>query len=297
MTSTRNSTSTSTSTAPARWVAIARGALRQTVIEVRIQMLSPMVASWLIMPGIGLLVLWFLRDSDVMGSEVSLAQLGIPGLLAMTIVTNGLIGIAGQLITERDDGTLLRAKAVPGGMPSRLIGDVFVNIGTALGPMLVLLALGGFLIPDIWPTGPVAWLTLLWVSILGLFATLPLGAVFGAMLRTPALLWTTALGTYGLLAISGIFYPLQALPGWVQTIAQALPVYWTGLGLRHALLPDAAVALEIGQSWRVLQTAGMLGLWTVIGLAVAPAALRRMARRQSGSAVAAARERVLSQGY
>lgn len=282
---------------PARWGAIARGALRQTLIEIRIQMLSPMLLSWLIMPGIGLLVLWFLRDSDVMGSDVSLAQLGIPGLLAMTIVTSGLIGIAGQLITERDDGTLLRAKAVPGGMPSRLVGDVLVNIGTALGPMLVLLVLAGFLIPGIWPSGPLAWVTLVWVSVLGLFATLPLGAVFGAMLRTPALLWTTALGTYGLLAISGIFYPLQALPGWVQGLAQALPVYWTGLGLRHALLPDEAVALEIGQSWRVLQTAGMLGLWTVIGLTLAPIALRRMARRQSGSAVAAARERVLNQGY
>ena len=99
------------------------------------------------------------------------------------------------------------------------------------------------------------------------------------------------------LAISGIFYPLQALPGWVQTIAQVLPVYWTGLGLRSALLPDAAVALEVGQSWRTLETLGMLGLWTAVGLALAPIALRRMARRQSGSAVAAARERVLNQGY
>lgn len=282
---------------PARWGAIARGALRQTLIEIRIQMLSPMLLSWLIMPGIGLLVLWFLRDSDVMGSEVSLAQLGIPGLLAMTVVTSGLIGIAGQLITERDDGTLLRAKAVPGGMPSRLIGDVAVNIGTALCPMLLLLGLAGFFVPGIWPSSPLAWFTLLWVSILGLFATLPFGAVFGAMLRTPALLWTTALGTYGLLAVSGIFYPLQALPGWLQVFAQALPVYWTGLGLRTALLPDEAVVLEIGQSWRVLETAGMLGLWTVAGLVLAPIALRRMARRQSGSAVAAARERVLNQGY
>ncbi len=286
-----------TSTTSDRWGAVLRGAWRQVVIDLRVQLFSPMLISWLIMPTIGLLVVYFLRDSDVMGSEVSLAQLGIPGLLAMTVVTSGLIGIAGQLITERDDGTLLRAKAVPGGMPSRLIGDVVVNIGTALGPMLVLLGLAGFLVPDIWPSSPAAWFALLWVSILGLFATLPFGAVFGAMLRSPALLWTTALGTYGLLAISGIFYPLQALPGWVQTIAQVLPVYWTGLGLRSALLPDAAVALEVGQSWRTLETLGMLGLWTAVGLALAPIALRRMARRQSGSAVAAARERVLNQGY
>ena len=108
-----------TSTTSDCWGAVLRGAWRQVVIDLRVQLFSPMLISWLIMPTIGLLVVYFLRDSDVMGSEVSLAQLGIPGLLAMTVVTSGLIGIAGQLITERDDGTLLRAKAVPGGMPKK----------------------------------------------------------------------------------------------------------------------------------------------------------------------------------
>lgn len=290
-------TAATASHAPARWAAIARGAVRQALIELRIQLASPMLFSWLIMPGVGLLVLYFLRDADVMGSQVSLAQLGIPGLLAMTIVTSGLLGIAGQLITEREDGTLLRAKAVPGGMPSRLLGDVLVNVGTALGPMLLLLLLAALIIEGILPAGPMAWWNLLWVSVLGLFATLPLGAVFGAMLRTPTLLWTVALGAYGLLAISGVFYPLQAMPGWTQALAQALPVYWVGLGLRHALLAPEAVALEIGQSWRVVETVTMLGGWALIGLVLAPIALRRMARRQSGSQVAAARDRVLNQGY
>ena len=44
----------------------------------------------------------------------------------------------------------------------------------------------------------------------------------------------------GLIAISGIFYPITALPGWLQWIAQVFPVYWLGLGMRSALLPDAA---------------------------------------------------------
>jgi ABC-2 type transport system permease protein len=38
----------------------------------------------------------------------------------------------------------------------------------------------------------------------------------------------------------------------------------------------------------------VLGLWAVVGLALAPAVLRRMARRESGSAVAARRERALT---
>jgi ABC-2 type transport system permease protein len=97
----------------------------------------------------------------------------------------------------------------------------------------------------------------------------------------------------GLTAISGIFYPISALPGWVQGVAQVFPIYWLGLGIRSALLPDAAAALEISGSWRHLETAAVLGAWAVAGLLLAPAVLRRMARRESGSTMEARRQQHL----
>jgi ABC-2 type transport system permease protein len=56
-------------------------------------------------------------------------------------------------------------------------------------------------------------------------------------------------------------------------------------------------AAEIGASWRSVETFAVLGAWTVIGILVAPILLRRMARRQSGSALAKVRDRVMSRGY
>jgi ABC-2 type transport system permease protein len=70
-------------------------------------------------------------------------------------------------------------------------------------------------------------------------------------------------------------------------------MYWLGLGMRSALLPDGAVVVEIGQSWRPLPTLGVLVAWTVIGLALAPVLLRRMARREAGSSVAERREKAM----
>ncbi|GAB2495400.1 ABC transporter permease [Streptosporangium sandarakinum] len=96
-----------------------------------------------------------------------------------------------------------------------------------------------------------------------------------------------------MVGISGIFYPITSLPEWLQWIAQVFPIYWMGLGMRSALLPDSAVAVEIGESWRHLETAGVLGAWAVLGLLVAPVVLRRMARGESGSTVAARREHAL----
>jgi ABC-2 type transport system permease protein len=100
-----------------------------------------------------------------------------------------------------------------------------------------------------------------------------------------------------LIAPSGIFYPLTALPPWMQWVGQAFPLYWVGLGARSAMLPAQMAGAEIGASWRSVQTFSVLGLWAVIGMLLAPTLLRRMARRQSGSALAKVRERVMSKGY
>jgi ABC-2 type transport system permease protein len=97
----------------------------------------------------------------------------------------------------------------------------------------------------------------------------------------------------GLTAISGIFYPVAALPEWLQWVAQAFQMYWLGLGMRSALLPDAAAAVELGASWRHLETIAVLGAWAVLGLILAPIVVRRMARRESGSRVAERREKLL----
>ena len=87
------------------------------------------------------------------------------------------------------------------------------------------------------------------------------------------------------------------LPGWVQWLVQATPLYWIGRAFRGVLLPDSAAVAEIGGEWRLGLTLVVLLAWAVVGMLVAPALLRRMARRQSGSVVAAARERVMQRGY
>ena len=97
----------------------------------------------------------------------------------------------------------------------------------------------------------------------------------------------------GVTAISGIFYPITALPGWVQGIAQVFPIHWLGLGVRSAFLPGSAAVAEIGHSWRHPEMIAVLGAWAVAGLVLAPVVLRRMARRESGSAMQARRQRAL----
>ncbi len=233
--------------------------------------------------------LWLRRDADT-GTDISFAAFALPGLLAVLIAFGVVIGPAYQLAMEKEDGTLLRHRAVPGGMVGYVIGSLVYNTLSLL-PQMVVLLVPSFLLFDGLMAHPSGWFTVAWVILLGLAAMLPIGMVIGSLVPG-----VQKVGMWGMLpvmslaGISGIFYPVQMLWGWVQVVAQVFPMYWTALGLRSAFLPDAAAAAEIGGSWRPVETVLVLGAWAVVGAVVTPVVLRRMARRQTGSSVAAARE-------
>ncbi|MCC5581993.1 ABC transporter permease [Microtetraspora sp. AC03309] len=244
-------------------------------------------------PVIALIVMYMLRGNRVPGTDFSLGSQSIPGILGMNLVLNGLLALAMALTMDREDGTLLRAKATPNGMIGYLTGKVISRAGTSLVGLLIPLVPAAFLFDGLRLGGVPSWWTLAWVLVLGLVALLPIGAIVGSLFDSAQGVGVVMLPMMLLMAISGVFYPITAFPEWLQWIAQGFPIYWLGLGLRSALLPDAMSAAEVGESWRHLETIGVLGAWAVIGLLLAPVVLRRMARRESGSSVAARRRKAM----
>ncbi|PRX47772.1 ABC-2 type transport system permease protein [Prauserella shujinwangii] len=275
------------------WNAI-RSGLERGVIELRQTFTTAQDLWGYLFPAVVLLVVMtVMRDSEVPGTGFSLGAMALPSVLGMNVAYGGLVNIAQHLAVEREDGTLLRAKAVPGGMLGYLVGKIVGIAGAVLVSLVLVLVPGMFLFDGLALTGVGTWLGLLGVVALGLVATMPIGAALGSLFPNARSIGLLFLPIIGLIAISGIFYPVTSYPEWIQWIAQAFPIYWLGLGMRSALLPEALVAAEIGESWRHLETLAALGAWAVVGLAVAPIVLRRMARRESGSSVAARREKAL----
>ncbi len=266
--------------------------LRRGATEFRQQLTTPQELVFDVMvPAVILVVLYFLQDSMFRGTTLSLAALALPGVVGMFVAFTPLTGGAFAVAFEREDGTLLRAKAAPYGIIGYVTGQVVrFPLYTLISVVLVLVP-GVFLFEQPADTGLGGWLTLLWVLVLGLLATMPVGMALGALASNPRAIsgWLFFVSA-GLIAISGIFYPITALPGWLHPIAQIFPFYWLGLGMRSALLPDAAAAVELTGSWRQLETAGVLGAWAVAGLVLAPILLRRMARQVSGATVEAGRQ-------
>lgn len=256
---------------------------------------SPQDQGFYLVVALGVLTYLFInRDAQMAGTTLSLPAVALPSILGGLVTFGAVVGPAYSLAMEREDGTLLRARAIPRGVLGYVVGQVvFQALG--LVPMLLVILVPSFLLFDgVMLRGLDGWLTLVWVLALGLLATLPIGMVIGSLVKG-----TQKVGTWGMLpvlllaATSGIFTPIQHLWGWLQVVAQAFPMYWIGLGMRSAFLPEAAAALEVGGTWRTAETVAVLAVWAVVGILVTPLVLRRMARRQSGSQVEAARQQAL----
>ena len=278
--------------------AAVRAGTRRGLIEIR-QSLTNVQDLWgmLFWPVVMVIVLFFMRNATFEASGFALGSLALPSILGMLVAFNGMFGIAQMLTLEREDGTLLRAKATPNGMIGYLIGKIVTTSGWVVIPFLIVLIPGLFLVDGTAMGSIGSWLGLIGVVAIGMLATMPIGAVLGSLFSNPRNIGFVSLPIMGIVAISGVFYPITSMPGWLQGVAQVFPVYWVGLGMRSAMLPGDAVTIELGHSWRHLETIAVLSVWAVAGLLLAPIVLRRMARRESGSNVAARREKAIQRAY
>lgn len=288
---------TITGATTANGLSLLRNAGRQALVDVRSTLRGGGIFVYLSTFAVILVVVFFVGGNDEGVGGITGAQYVLPSLLAASLAISGFGGPSSELMQEREDGSLLRMKAVPGGMRGYVLGKMMSIITVTVVPLILTLALAIILRPELAPVTYAGWVRLLAFVVLGLLATIPVGIAFGSVVRSTMVLVLPLLFAYALMGISGIFFPMEVLPGWVQVIAQVFPMYWLGLGMRSAFLPTEAAVFELGGSWQSLETVAVLGGWAVLGLVLAPLLLRRMVRGVSGSTVSAARERMLAQGY
>lgn len=258
---------------------------------------SPQDQSFYLLMGFGALaLLWSNRDQTLEGTTLTLPQVALPSLLAGIVVFSIVIGPAYALALEREDGTLLRSRIAPYGLHGYLVGVGTLTVVSLLPLMLIVLGGSALLFDGAVPTDPLRWGLVAAVLLLGVTSCLPLGFAIGSLV--PRIQQVTTWGMLpivALAAISGIFGDMTDIWDWAQVLAQGFPLYWLGHLLRYAFLPDAAAVNELYGAWRVGLGILVLVAWTVAGSMLATPLVRRMARRQSGAAVAEARDDAANQ--
>ncbi|WP_344430531.1 ABC transporter permease [Streptomyces lavendulocolor] len=258
--------------------------LDRGVLELRQLLRSPRDVFTQLSTPLMFIVLGSVLDGDIPGSTVPMAELMAAGGVATMVIQAGLLTLTQALAVEREDGTLLRVKTLPGGIRAYLIAKTFVMVVTALGGAALMLLGGTAVLGSSLPSDATRWLTLVSVLVLGLVALAPIGAIIGSLLpNSREALGTVMIPLFALMMFSGIYFPVTVLPELAQNVVEAFPLKWIAQGVRAALLPDSALAAETANSWELDKVYLIVGLWAVVGFLFAPRVLHRMTHRESGS--------------
>ncbi|WP_143305048.1 ABC transporter permease [Chitinophaga vietnamensis] len=166
------------------------------------------------------------KQAEVISNSV---QHNVPAwsIFAMFFI---VIPIAGNMIREREDGSLLRMKLIPGSYLSILAGKMMFFVGICILQFYLMMLVGIYAMP--WLDLPKLAMgqhhgaTLLVAAGIGLAAT-AYGILIGTLFKTPnQALNFGAISIVILSAIGGIWIPLEVMPAKMQVIGHLSPLSW-----------------------------------------------------------------------
>lgn len=156
-----------------------------------------------------------------------------------------IIPIAGNFIREREDGSLMRIKMIPGSYFTILLGKLGFYIVLGMLQFFVMLAAGALLMPllglDSLQIGNAFGSLFLTVLVVAATAT-AYGVLIGSVFQTPnQALPFGAISIVILSAIGGIWVPVEILPAGLQQLAKLSPLHWALDAINELFLRSGSI--------------------------------------------------------
>ena len=216
--------------------------------------------------------------------DPSLTQFFAPSLAVFAAASATYTNIGIRVTIARDDGILKRMRGTP--LPPRIYmaGVVGSAVWIALLGVLLMLA-AGFLFYDLEFYAerlPAALVTFLVGSACFSALGLALAALSPTSETAPAIANATLLP---LAFLSDVFLDTTEAPEWIQTVGDLFP-------LKHFVVPmqDAFNPFTTDAAWR-WGDLGVLGVWGIVGVAIALRYFKWEPRAESAAATSRARRR------
>jgi ABC-2 type transport system permease protein len=248
---------------------------RVSLVRARVELLAffrgrESVVFTLAFPALLLVIFGSVFGSRDLAPGVNFAQYFVAGMIAAGLLTASFQNLAIQIPIERDTGALKRLEGTPMPKVAYFIGKILLVAFISVVQIVLLTGLGGLFYHVSLPQTAGRWFTFGWIVVLGTTACTLMGLAFSGFVRNgPSAGATVTPVAIVLQFISGVFFVYGDLPGWMQTVASVFPLKWMTQGMRSVFLPDSFAGREPSGSWQHGETALVLGLWCVVGLALA----------------------------
>ncbi|HYJ69338.1 MAG TPA: ABC transporter permease [Nocardioidaceae bacterium] len=174
--------------------------------------------------------------------------------MAMFGSMSGALSSGGTIAFERGTGWNRTLRLTPLRSSTYVASKVVLSLLLAVPPLVLVFA-AGVVLDDV-RLSAAQWFQVAATAWLGALPFAALGIVIGYVATPDSVQPISALTTILVAAFGGLWIPVEQMPGWMHSIAELTPAYWTGLTSRSAL---TTTGLDTHALWVVL-------LWTA-GLA------------------------------
>jgi ABC-2 type transport system permease protein len=167
----------------------------------------------------------------------------VPGILAMSIMNSGVIGLSTTFVSYREKGILRRMKVTPFSLTSFILARITTNLIISVLQAVILVGLGKLLY-DMTLRGNL--ILILLTIIVGGLAFLAIGfALSGIARNTETAASYANLVTFPMMFLAGTFFPIDSLPTWLQGLTRILPLRYLIDALREPMMHGRG----IGSTW------------------------------------------------
>jgi ABC-2 type transport system permease protein len=176
----------------------------------------------------------------------------IPGIIAMAVMTESLVGTVNVNTELRQKGIIRKLSTTPITRTDWILSNILYQFMLAVIAITAML-LVGYGVFDV-KLQINAWLPLF--IVLNVFTFVGIGMILTRIVTEAQSAAAAANAiAFPMMFLSGSFFPLEMMPGFLQTFAKMLPLYYVNEGLRAAMvLHDNENALRYAVSIGIFAT-------------------------------------------
>ncbi|MCD6298999.1 MAG: ABC transporter permease [Thermoplasmata archaeon] len=181
------------------------------------------------------------NTSNIIQDEFEYIDFFVPGVIALTVMTNSVFGVIESNTKFRKNGMLRKLLTTP-----------FTRGEWIMAKMLFMLFMSFVSAFTILVVGVLVWNLHFEINVYmfviitsASFAFAGMGMIVTRFVRDEETAPAAAnVITFPMMFLAGVFFPLEMMPSFLQIIAKFMPLYYVGEGLRDAMiLGDASGAL------------------------------------------------------
>jgi ABC-2 type transport system permease protein len=174
-----------------------------------------------------------IQETSITGDDISYIDFLVPGIVAMSLMNSGIIGLSTAFVAYREQGILRRIRLTPFPLQNFILARIISQVIVAFLQSAILIGLGAA-VYGVSVEGNVFQLGLaIFVSAL---CFLGVGFAMSSFARnTEEAASYSNLITFPMLFLSGIFFDVDDAPSWLKPITRIMPLRYAADAIRDTM--------------------------------------------------------------